>query len=214
MSKILLIHGYCANANLGLIRPAYGADGGFSGFQKYIEAGEATVFHWGKKRDAGILSAYNPWFYRSLYAEERALTKNPETHAVLRETLMREKPEIIVCHSLGAELLWQFLCTNPLPPFVRTIHFLQADLQRNEQLPQENVGMRLREGSLTWYNVAYRFDPTLWISAIFHRSLRAGLFGMKTAGIKNKWYEPKKSRNPHMEPIRDAAFADRILAMK
>jgi len=201
MSKIFLIHGFAVGLTAPIFRCGFGISAGFRIFEDLILKKEAVVFRWGIDSRVNPFRFLNPFFLLNYYEDEKFLAQAFETHKRLEEFLEKEKPEVIVCHSMGCFLLNEYLKNNQLPSSVRTIVFNQADIAKNEEIKIE----------LPVYNFYCPWDPTLIASSIYNRAWRGGLGQLKKENVKNVLFPLWCLPNLHVSAIRDERFVRHIL---
>lgn len=175
MAKMVLVHGFGIGITAPFFRPGFGNHAGFAAFKKLIACGEAVVFSWGIKKPVGLWQILNPFFWRGIYEKEKILSQVVTTHQQFCEFLFHEQPEIIVAHSMGCYLLNEYLNKNFLPPSVKKIVFVQADLSNKIKL----------NFSLPILNLYCPWDPTLWLSVLYNRAWRGGLSPINNSLVKN-----------------------------
>ncbi|PIP60689.1 hypothetical protein COX00_01870 [Candidatus Uhrbacteria bacterium CG22_combo_CG10-13_8_21_14_all_47_17] len=205
MSRIVLVHGFATGIHFSVFRPAQGIDAGFSAFHSDIENGGVKAFRWDIKEEASFLQSLNPFYTLGVYDRERAIAQRAETHHALHRFLEQESPEVIICHSLGAFLFFQFLQKETLPDSVRLIVFNQADIFASEVFIPETVAKRIQSGALKIVNTYCPWDPNLLFSWILNGP-RAGLTGMRHTLIEERFFPLVKPINLHMAAIRSARF--------
>lgn len=199
MSDIALIHGFATGLNLSVIRTARGREAGFFGFKGLIEKGVAKPFRWDAIENVSFWKALSPLTYLTVYRREREMVQSEETHAALDAFLRDERPSVIVCHSMGCALLLSFLSRHTLPSSVRHVVFVQADIPRDTPLPAAP--------SVTWHNLHCPWDPTLFASALYHRSVRAGQTGLRDRRARNRLTPLYGGWNLHTVSISDPKTA-------
>ena len=203
MSSILLIHGYAVHLTSPLVRPALGSHKGFRTFIPLIQNRQATVFSWGLEKQVSFLSLLNPFFLKHFYHQEREVALHPNTHTELQALLQKERPRIIVCHSMGSVLLNGYLKTYSLPPSVEAIVFVQSDLSVHDSI---NFPVPV-------YNLYCPWDPTLLVSSLFNRSARVGLRKIKHPSVQNILFPLNRPFNLHTSSIRDPKLRTWILSL-
>jgi alpha-beta hydrolase superfamily lysophospholipase len=212
MSRIVLIHGFATGIDY-LWRPAFGADAGFSGFAESIAKGETSVFRWDIKEHAGWRSL-NPWYSFGIYRRERELAAHSDTHRSLERFLEQEKPEIIVCHSMGCYLLLKYLERHHLPASVHTILFNQADVDARAFTVPASFEEAIRCKRLRLINSFCLWDPTLMLSLLISGLPRAGLRPLAHPLVEDIPHPLTKPWNLHTSAIRDSRFAASVISLK
>lgn len=191
MADVVLIPGY-ATELASAFRSARGADGGFGAFAGDVAAGRAVVYRWGVLGHAKWHHSINPFYFLRLYRRERALACAHQTLEALHALLQQESPTQIVCHSMGCLLLVEYLKKFVLPASVERIVFVQADIDANTEIVS----------TVPLTNVHCPWDPTLALSSLHHRQLRAGLVGLRQAD--NHHFSLRLPVNLHTSSIRDS----------
>ena len=197
MREAVLIHGYAVGMTSLLRRPA-GPNAGFEAFADAIASNRVAVFHWGLKEHLSLGQFFNPFFIFNYYCRERRLAQADETTERLKHFLEETTPRVIVCHSMGAAVLTNYVKHHGLPASVERIVFVQADLDALEAGVIE----------IPLLNLFCPWDPTLLLSSILHRRLRAGLVGLRRSGDRLRpLYRPL---NLHTSSIRDPQLRNDI----
>lgn len=209
MTQIVLIHGFATGIRFSIFRKAHGADAGFSAFQEDVNFGDAKAFRWDIKEDASFLQSLNPYYPWGVYRREKAIVENRKTHEALARFLANETPRTIVCHSMGARLMIEYLKHEPLPSSVRCIILNQADVAPADLELSRELMERMRQGNLQFINTFCPWDPSLWYSRAFHGP-RAGLVGLSRNDVQNKFFPLVKPVNLHTAAIRSHRFRDLI----
>lgn len=195
MSTFALIHGYATGLRVPRLRQPFGANAGFSAFNKELAAGNASIFRWDIPETIALKEAVRVRPFISLYERERVLVSTDATHARLAFYLNAEQPEVIVAHSMGCALIWEHLRRHPLPASVRRVVFSQADLSSAPgPLPVMTAQL---------CNLYCPWDPALLASVLYHRTGRAGLTGLRAEGVQNRFFPLWKPWNLHTSGIRD-----------
>lgn len=207
MSRIVLIHGFATNIGYSVFRPAYGADAGFAVFAQDVTRGEAKAFEWGVRDSASFFQSLNPFYTWNIYRREKRMASDKETYQRLRDFLMREQPEVVICHSMGCFLFLEYLKHQQLPTSVRRVLFNQADIPSTPTIPP-TVEERIRSSSLSLANTYCPWDPTLWLSSIVSVSVKAGLVGVRHSFVQNRLFPLYRPWNLHMSALRDPGFRD------
>ena len=198
MAKIVLIHGFAVHLTVPIIRPPFGPAACFKVFEKKVEDGEAKVFQWGIKKQVSPVRLLDPFFWIKHYQSEKAIATSSATLERLQDFLEQEKPEIIICHSMGCYLLNNFCKNFSLPDSVKKIIFVQADTSALSASYAPSAPL---------HNFFCPWDPTLLISMIFNREKRVGLFSSSKAD-KNIFWPLFLPINLHTSTIRDKRFLE------
>jgi hypothetical protein len=193
MSRIALIHGFAVHLTAPIIRRGFGPTASFRAFASLVETGEARVFSWGVQRRAKPWQLLNLFFLHDLYLAERKLTMSPALHTELSAFFVRERPEVIVCHSMGSVLLAEYLKQNALPNSVRVIVFVQSDLPATTAV----------SAPVPIYNLYCPWDPTLMLSSFNALQWKAGVAPLTSKDVTNILFPLTKPLNLHTSSIRD-----------
>lgn len=200
--RVLLIHGFANGIRFSVFRSRRGEDAGFSAFKEMIRAGDAAVFHWDIVEDATFWQSLTPKFALEIYRREFEKAQGEETLGALHAALTETQPQVVICHSMGCQLLLNELERFELPGSVRKVLFVQADLPRTFHLSAHATAFLSREGA-AWFSLYCPWDPTLLVSAMWNRRWRAGLLRTKTAGVQNLLFPLWLPWNLHTSSIRD-----------
>lgn len=206
MSRIVLIHGFATGIRFSIFRKACGDDAGFTAFRPAVESGEAKAFRWDIKEMATFWQSLNPRYSWRIYHRERKIAESEETHQALQTFLETEKPEIVVCHSMGAYLLLKYLTRHPLPSSVRAVVFNQADIDPAAFILPPSLLPSLESGAIRFVNVYCPWDVTLLLSALVSGSRKAGLVPVPRPRLENAFFPLIKPWNSHTSAIRDNRF--------
>jgi hypothetical protein len=193
MSKIALLPGFAVGLTSSL-RPSLGPTAGFRAFASLIQSGEAAVFPWRIERRVPPWILLNPFFLRAHYRAELALAGAATTHRRLADFLAKEKPAVVVCHSMGCFLLNEYLKENSLPSSVKNIVMVQSDLP---------VTAKANGRAPAVYNLYCPWDPTLLISLMNSEVLRAGQTSWRQPHVRNILFPLRRPFNLHTSSIRD-----------
>jgi hypothetical protein len=148
-----------------------------------------------------------------IYRRELAIARSTETYQKLAEFLNAEQPEVVVCHSMGCFLFSEYLKRENLPESVRHVIYNQADLPWSGTGFSKEIIERVRAGKLIITNTFCFWDPTLWSAVFAGGSIRAGLFGMRSPWVRNKFFALFRPFNIHTAAIRSPRFRDLVLRM-
>ncbi len=206
--QYLLIHGFGTKINYDLGFYQYPPTEDFLAWEKDTEFGNAKIFSWGIKQDKNWKNFANVAQYWELYNREKSLAANKYMLIELDKAIKETKPEIIVCHSMGAFLLENYCETYELPGCVKKIVFSQADIRTIPNLEkrlEKNCNLKLTNYYCGW-------DPALITSLALGWSRPAGLYGIKVKNelgsqIKNIFYPLGFSgTNLHIDAINSPKF--------
>jgi hypothetical protein len=207
--KLLLIHGYgqsylkslLGRFGLNITLKSYS----FKAFRQLIEKGNAKVFVWHHEIESEIFQYFNPFYvYKNLYITEKEKSVSTDIQKQLTFELQSQKPEIIVCHSLGCYLLLNYLDKYNLPASVKKIFLVQGDFSTNYSLTNPDLIKKLENKELEIINCYCPWDPILHISKLTSVSYRpAGVYGFKNELVTNKLFPLYKAINLHNSSIED-----------
>lgn len=203
--KPLLIHGYATKLRASIFRAPLPDHAGFIAFQSAIKTGDADVFHWGIHRDLSFIESLNPFSYLKLYRDEEVLAHSPETQEKLFRYMEASQPEHIICHSMGCRLLLLTMNRFIVPSSVRSITFLQADIDSRPP------SYALRPTNYVLHHYFCPWDPSLLASSILHGSVRLGMRAWKTNSVENHFYPLLKPVNLHTSQLRDNILATTLI---
>jgi hypothetical protein len=201
--KTLLIHGYATKLHASIFRKPLPEHEGFIGLQNEIKNGEIDVFHWGIDRPLSFVQSINPFSYLTLYRDEERLAESLELQQKLFTMITSSGTKRIICHSMGCRLLLNMINAIGLPSSVRSIVFLQADIDADSELPTP-ISYSLENFFCPW-------DPSLITSSMLHWNLRVGLRAWKHKNVKNSFFPLLRPINLHISPLRNRRFAKFLL---
>ncbi|MEI7512926.1 MAG: hypothetical protein WCK01_05735 [Candidatus Uhrbacteria bacterium] len=211
MSRTVLIHGFSTGIQYSFLRAAHGFDAGFSAFASDIQEGKVSVFRWDIKENATFWQSINPLYTFGVYRREQKIVSEKETHENLQKFLEQEKPEIVVCHSIGCLLFLEYIKTQSLPSSVKRVIFNQADTTWFDiELPLR-IEKQIQSKTLQFINTYCPWDPTLMFSVFVGGALRAGLVGIRHSHIENIFFALTKPYNLHTSAIRSKKFRDWVI---
>ncbi len=199
MSKIVLIHGYGANIDSPFHRINQELD--FKAFKRHLQNGDAKIYIWSEDTvNLSLFKSLNPFIYQKIYKQDRKKATSNENLKRLHNFLSQEKPEILVCHSLGSHMILSYLEHYQLPANVKKIFLVQADVPHNRKIPDVHAAI---------YNVFCYWDVTLVLSMIVNWYIPAGLIGLKNS--KNNIFFPLYKRpNLHLSSIGDTDLLKKL----
>lgn len=204
MSRIVFIHGFATGVRFSFFREAKGLDGGFAAFRSLIEWGVGKVFRWGMEGDASFWEALNPWFHLKLYERERVMAGGFAVQQRLAHFLEEERPEVIVCHSMGCYLLWEYLRRFELPSSVETVIFQQADIGLSE------LGLFPGREGVRFLNLYCPWDLSLLASWFLWGDRRLGLWRVSSRMFEQRFFSLWKPFNLHTSGLRDQRLVQLI----
>ncbi|OGL97485.1 hypothetical protein A2318_02305 [Candidatus Uhrbacteria bacterium RIFOXYB2_FULL_45_11] len=193
MSRIVLLHGFAVHLTAPVLRPPFGPSASMTAFDKLVSTGEAKVFPWGIERNVSPIELLNPSVIQKLYKEELDLIHSNELQTNLKLFLEQEQPKIVVCHSMGCTFLQLYLAHFSLPSSVKSIVMIQSDLPINTSF----------HTSVPIHHLYCPWDPTLILSSVTNKSLRAGLLASKNSNVQNILFPLVRISNLHTSSIRD-----------
>jgi hypothetical protein len=202
--KTLLLHGYATKLRASVFRKPLGEHEGFVGLQDEIARDEIAVFRWGIDRSLSFAQSLNPFSYLTLYRDEEYLAESRELQQKLFETIASSGTEQVICHSMGCRLLLNTINTIGLPVSVKSIIFLQADVNADTEFPK-SIPRSLVNYHCFW-------DVSLITSSILHRNFRIGMQSWKYPGVNNHFFPLLRPINLHMSQLRDKKFLQSILS--
>lgn len=200
MSRIVLLHGFAVHLTAPVVRPPFGPSASMSAFDNLVSTGEAKVFPWGIERKVSPIELLRPSIIQKLYKEELDLIHTDELQTNLKLFLEQEQPETIVCHSMGCKLLQLHLENFTLPSSVKSIVIIQSDLPLDTSY---NTSIPIHHLYCPW-------DPTLLLSSLANKSIRAGLLTHKQSNVHNVLFPLFRLSNLHTSSIRDKKLLDFI----
>jgi len=200
MSAIALIHGYAVRLTSPVVRRGFGETAGFQAFSEDVSSGAAVVFRWGISKEVPWSALLDPVAQHRFYRDELAAALSSATQVRLKEFLEREKPAVIVVHSMGATLLHAYARAHGLPPSVRFVVMVQADLPWRAEL----------EVFPEVYNLYCPWDPTLVASSLLSWRRRAGLGPVSGSNVINHLLPAYRLPNLHMSALRDRRLREII----
>lgn len=211
MTKAILVHGYAAGLEASVFRKPFGEHSGFVALNDEVQSGIAKSFRWSKNISLTIEQCVNPLQYFQLYRDEELLAESTKTHEALSHFIANEKPETIICHSLGCRLMIGAMNAHGIPKSISKIVFLQGDVSTSATITNRAVRDRTINGTLVIENYFCPWDQSLLSSAMLHRQNRIGLMGWNELGVENVFYPLLKPMNLHTSPLRDREFLHKLL---
>jgi hypothetical protein len=197
MGKVLLIPGYGTETQWTSHRGPGSAHAGFGAARALLVAGRAAAFRWGlPARALRPLARFDPRTHWRLYAVERRQAARPVTLQALHELCQTLEPAVVLCHSLGCQLWLHYTQAYALPPSLRRVVFVQADVPADFVPGPAAVQARLAAGELAWLNLWCGWDQALLASAALNGRWPAGLLGARHGLVQNRFF----SAVPPLEP--------------
>lgn len=211
--KVLFIHGFATHVRFSIFRQARtDGDTGFEACRDLIEAGFGKVFEWGLAEEANWLQSLNPFYIHHVYTFEQLIAHSPSVHQELNEMMREFEPEIVFCHSMGAELLFDFLREYRLSLSVRKIVFVQADISSHVLVHDVGLREKIIQNGIPIVNVFCPWDPSLLFSSWLHEDMRAGLVGLDFPDVVNILWPLWRLPNLHMSSLKSKWLRDILLA--
>ncbi len=210
MSSTFFIHGFCSEVAVLLL--GINTQAG-SEFRLFTEANkkDTYVFKWAVSARLSWLQICNPWSYVHLYQMERKKAASAELLDRLHAEIMLTQPNTVFAHSMGCFVWISYIEKYGIPPFVKRILFVQADI--DVVLPPL-VEQELESQRLQIENYYCFWDQALLCSLLLHRSRRAGLTGIISQHVANKFYPLVKLWNLHTASLRESSFYTTICELK
>ncbi len=193
MSKIVLLHGFAVNLTAPLVRPPFGPSASFSALKELVSTGEACVFRWGIPLHVPPWKLLDITFLQKLYQDEFKLIHSDVLQTRLRAFLEHERPSLIVCHSMGCSLMQSYAEKFSLRSSVKSVAFIQSDLPASVRF----------QSTVPLYHLYCPWDPTLFVSSIKNKSIRAGLQKSTYPNVTNILFPLTHLSNLHTSSIRD-----------
>lgn len=204
MAKIVLVHGY--GTGLSPLKSSKTDHHGFSGFEKGILSKDVAVFSWHQEENSSLLKFINPYFHYKTYEKERSAAQSTELLKGFKKFIEKEKPDIVVCHSLGAYLFLNYLKQYEEVSSIKKAVFVQADLKNNKPFPAN-------PNHIEFTNVYCPWDPALLTSKVMHGYTPAGLTGWKQPQVRNKFIPLFGHWNLHISTIAQKQFAEFVSSL-
>lgn len=155
------------------------------------------VFDWSEELQVPLKKTVSIRHYLRHYYHERQKSTRDDVHAQLHSYLERKRPKVILCHSLGCELLLQYLQRYQQPSSVKQVVFLHADVSVSSIVEHRKLHDLLQKKQITLTNYYCPWDYVLVISSILHRKIRGGLRRIDAPYIENRLYATRSIIRPH-----------------
>lgn len=204
MAKIVLVHGY--GAGLSPSKDSFSLDLGFKGFQAGLISREVAMFTWYQQESHSLLSFLNPQFHYQTYRKEKIAAQSSEVLHKFKSFIEKEKPETIVCHSLGAYLFLNYMRKFAEISSIKKVVFVQADIPDDTKMP-------VNPNSIKFVNAFCFWDPALLVSKILHHYTPAGLTGWRESTVTNKLIPLFGHWHLHISSIARAQFAQFVASL-
>lgn len=189
----VFIHGYGTNVSSKLQKPLSKHKG--LKVAKDLKAFEA--FEWSIPATFSDEQTHNPLSYLDLYLKEHRKSKQITTHQSLKKFFDRTNPTTIICHSLGCELLLNYLENYNVPTNVKEVVFLQPNTSALRQITNTQFIAQVESEKISAITYFCPWDITLMIGSIVNCQISAGLFGFWTGPFSNIFLPAISAANPH-----------------
>lgn len=209
--KIALIHGYAVDMEIGILRRRLGRDAGFAAFRRLLDSGDAVLFRWAEHMRFSSIHYINPFAHLRVYNVEKNKAVSDKLHQEFSEFLDRERPDTLVCHSMGSYLLMNYINKFGLPDFIRKVVFVQGDIPAGTVISNPDIIKRLENKELAIYNYYCWWDITLISSMILNRYVPLGLTGSRLKHIHNRFFPLYKKINLHQSSMNDDKLIELIM---
>jgi hypothetical protein len=185
----------------------------FKAFNHLINKGEASVFRWHDRFNASKIKDFlTIEKYIDLYKREKQKAVSPELQKKLYQTIEKENPEIIVCHSMGCYLLLNYLEKYTLNPSVKKIFLVQGDFDKKYKIQNPDILNRIEKNTLRIINVYCPWDTTLITSPFVNNfTWPAGLNRMRNPYIVDVLFPLGNSLNLHNSSLKSRDLLDFVL---
>ncbi len=208
--KIVIIHGYAVDMEMGVFRRRLGYDAGFAAFRSLLDSGDAVMFRWGEHMRFSSLHYINPFAHLRVYNVEKKKATSDRLQHEFSEFMNKEKPDTIVCHSMGSYLLINYINKYGLPDYVRKIVFVQGDIPAGTLITHPDVVRRLEDRELTIYNYHCWWDITLISSILINGYIPVGVGGGRFKHITNRFFPLYRTINLHQSSMNDRKLIELI----
>lgn len=208
--KIVIIHGYAADMEMGWSRPSLGYDAGFRAFRPLLDSGEAVMFRWGEHICFSAIHYINPFAHLRVYRTEKNKAVSDKLQREFSEFLDRERPDTLVCHSMGSYLLVNYINKYGLPDFIKKIIFVQADIPARTAISRHDIIRRAEKKELYIYNYHCWWDITLISSMVLNGYIPLGLTRSKAGYVNSRFFPLYRTINLHQSSMNDKKFIELI----
>lgn len=209
--KIALIHGYAVDMEMGVFRRRLGRDAGFGAFRRLLDSGDAVMFRWGEHMRFGSIHYINPFAHLRVYNAEKNKAASDKLFAQFGDFLERERPDTLVCHSMGSYLLINYINKHGLPAHVRKVVFVQGDIPAGTIISNADITRRLENKELNIYNYHCWWDITLISSMMLNGYVPLGLTKSRLKHIHNRFFPLYKTINLHQSSMNDDKLIELIM---
>lgn len=205
-ADLLLIHGFAIGLDTWF-HPKKNHLAGFEVFADEVVSGKAKIFRWTAEQKTPFFVSWNPFFYRTYYLNEREKAQDIATLRDLHRVIHEAQPETVICHSMGSYLFLQYVKRFNLPVCVKKVVFIQADCSKTDLLLAD-----ISTEIAPFINVYRFFDPSLWVSSLYHRALRIGLYKLSLPNMKSIYLPSMSWLNPHTASLYDKKLKRLIMS--
>ena len=209
--QYILIHGYGTKVEypklfgLNLANPA-----GFGAFESMLRQKQAVLFEWFIPAGFTWLDFLNPYQHLNLYHQEQQKAYQSRTQQRLSQLILASRPQAIICHSMGSELLLAYLQHYRLPSSVKSIICIQSNL-KSLAIPG-SIQKKIALGKLRLVNFFCPWDQALWSLAMLKGYIPVGLFGSSSKYVENVLFPLYRTWNLHTSSINDPAILPKLAA--
>jgi uncharacterized alpha/beta hydrolase family protein len=107
-----------------------------------------------------------------LYFDEKRLTYDENLLKELNEKIISNKYEIIIAHSMGTLLLFNYLEKYGISENLKKIITIQSDLNFDIEIKNKEFIKKLENKELIWENYFNALDPQLIVSTFINKKKR------------------------------------------
>jgi len=200
--KYFLIHGY--GKSLDIREDSIPDNLGFYIFDNEIRNQEAYVFKWAITDHRNFFSKINLFSQVNLYHKERDRISDLFWQQRLFDQMNLNKPEIIICHSMGCKFFINTIQKYKLIPSIKKVVFVLADISQ-----EDNLNILLKK-EIDFINIYCFWDNALISSMIINLYKPIGLFGIKKNDDNNLFWKLNYGVNLHQDIWRDDNFKIRL----
>lgn len=221
--KILLVHGFGMDLLFSILEALKMYDKlekrkfdiGFPAFTELIKEGWAKLFVWYADIKDVLEEKENIFDIKSalkIYNYEKEKSISTEVLKRLNDMIMDFQPEVLVGHSMGAFMIFNYLKKFNLSDSVRNIYFVQGDFPNDWQIEDENIKSRIDSDRLRIINIYCNWDPILYVSKFVNKTYTpAGISRCSDPYILNLFFPLKKNINLHNSTLSDKDFVELVL---
>ncbi len=122
------------------------------------------------------------------------------------------QPEVLVGHSMGAFMIFNYLKRFYLSDSVRNVYFVQGDFPNDWKIENGNITSRIDNDKLRIINIYCNWDPILDVSQFVNKTYTpAGISKCTDPYILNLFFPLKKDVNLHNSTLSDEDFLNLVL---